>query len=51
MDCTKTMAQCMLLHAPDHGFPNSTGGGGNFSPSEDMGNVAWGDLIYMVVRT
>ena len=32
VDCTRTMSQCMSLHAPDQGFPNSIEGWGGISP-------------------
>ena len=52
MDCTRTMTQCMSLHVPDQGVPNSVEGCGGISPSAgEMGNFAGGSLIYMVVGT
>ena len=33
MGCTRTMTQCMFLHAPDQGFPNSVEGWGEIYPS------------------
>ena len=32
--CTRTMTQCMSLHAPDQGFPNSVEGWGKFFRGE-----------------
>ena len=31
--CTRTISQCIFLHAPDQGFPNSVEGWGKVHPS------------------
>ena len=33
VDSTRTMTQCMSLHNPDQGFPNSIEGWGEIAPS------------------
>ena len=49
VDCTRTMTQCMSLHASDQGFPNK---GGVNSPSvKGDGKLSQQDLVYMVVGT
>ena len=50
-DCTRTMTQCMSLHASDQHFQNNNEGWGNVSPSGGMENFAGGNLINMVVGT
>ena len=53
MDCISTMTQCMSLHAPDQGFPNSVEGCVESPPPSPqwigIGNFYKRNLIYMVV--